>query len=99
MIKHLTTALLIGSAVSSLPWLLRGHGAFAFTELLLIPGLIFAVVLAGGNVHTYSLTVTFVASAGFYALLAYFYLRYHARNRTESQLASSSFASNESESF
>ena len=84
MLKRLTLALSIGSAVSALPWLLRGHDSFGFMQLLLIPGLIFAVVCAGGNVHTYSLTIAFVASAGFYALLVYFYLRYRAKNRTES---------------
>ena len=39
---------------------------------LMLPGLVLGVVLAGGNVHTYSLGVVEVANFFFYAALTYF---------------------------
>jgi hypothetical protein len=75
MIERLTAGLLVGGAATSIPWLLRNHEALWPVNFLTAPGMIVAVLLAGGNIHNYSLSLALVANVGLYALATYFFPR------------------------
>jgi len=70
-------ALLLGCAITALPFAVsrlnyEGLWLINFVEM---PGGIAAVLLSGGNIHTYSFTVMVVANASFYWLVLYLLLR------------------------
>jgi hypothetical protein len=75
VIERLTVGLLVGGAATSIPWLLRNHEALWPANFLTAPGMVVAVLLAGGNIHNYSLNIALVANVGLYASATYFFLR------------------------
>ena len=74
-LRHMVISLITGGSITSLPWLARNHEELWPINLLDLPGGIVAVMLAGGNIHTYSLTVLLVGNVAFYAGVVYFCLR------------------------
>src|SRR5882724_5050301 len=86
-VKRSVVSLLLGSGFALLPVLFETfpvllpsspfgqtiQQAFGFLSL---PGLIVAVVLAGGSVHTYSLPVVIVMNVLVYSLIVYIVLRW-----------------------
>jgi hypothetical protein len=69
--RRLIVGIIAGFAITSLPWLARNHESLRFINFLDLPGGIIAVLLAGGNVHNYSLAVLLAANVGFYASVKY----------------------------
>lgn len=74
--RQVALGIVVGGAVTSLPWLvskLNYEGLWPL-NFLWFPGLIAAVALSG-NVHTYSFTMALAVSLIFYASLTYLILR------------------------
>jgi hypothetical protein len=69
-------AAIIGSAITSLPWLVSKADVDWLwgVDLLLMPGMVVGLAISR-NVHTYSLPVVLVASGVSYSWLAYLLLR------------------------
>ena len=76
MAWQLSLGLIVGGAVTSLPWLVSKMNIEALwpVNLLLTPGTVVAVVLSG-NVHDYSMTLVLAVNVAIYALLTYVFLR------------------------
>jgi hypothetical protein len=72
---RLIVGIMAGCAITSLPWLARNHESLRFLNFVDLPGGIIAVLLAGGNIHNYSLTVLLVANVGFYTAITHLCLR------------------------
>ena len=72
-------SLLIGIGATCIPsvwgWLSDGLGIYPMgltvANIILMPGLAVALVVGGGNVHTFSLGVVLVSNAAIYAVIAY----------------------------
>jgi hypothetical protein len=79
MALRLSVALMVGSAVTSLPWLASKINAEVLwpTAFLWTPGTMVALVLSG-NVHDYSMTVLVAVNVIFYASVTYLFL--HVKN-------------------
>ena len=60
-----------------MPWLVSklGYEALAPVNFVMLPGGIVALILNGGNVHTYSLTIVVAANVILYAVGTYLVLR------------------------
>lgn len=76
MARQLALGIIVGCAVSSVPWLVSklNYERLWPLNFLDLPGLIASVALSG-NVHTYSMTLALVINATFYASLTYLFLR------------------------
>ena len=78
--KRTIGAVGVATAMSSLPFVFERlpiqPSLDAYIQpcvgFLMLPGLILSVILAGGNVHTYSLGVVEVTNFCFYGLVTYF---------------------------
>lgn len=68
---------MVGGAVTTLRWLASklDYEALWPVNFVMIPGGIVALILSGGNVHTYSLTVLITANVILYATATYLVLR------------------------
>jgi hypothetical protein len=75
-IRRWFIGLLVGSAITSLPWLVSKLDFEALwpINLVMIPGILVAIVSAG-NVHTYNELVLLIANTAFYAAGTYLVLR------------------------
>jgi hypothetical protein len=73
MIRRLILGLLIGSAITAVPLAVGrlGYEVLWPVNVLWLPGAIVAVLLSGGNIHTYSFTVLIVANVSSYTLIGY----------------------------
>ncbi len=80
--KRIYVAVLIGLGLSLVPALLSHITSnakhvdllFQWMGIILLPGLLVALPLSGGNIHDPNLVVATVASALFYSVLFYFLL-------------------------
>jgi hypothetical protein len=73
--RYVVVGLVVGCAITALPWLARNHETLWPINFLELPGAIVAVLLAGGNIHNYSFTVLLLANIVFYAGITYLCLR------------------------
>ena len=92
-VKRSVVSLIIGSGLALLPFLFEtfpvlwpspplDEAVQMALGFLSLPGLIVGAALAGGNVHTYSLSVVVAVNLLFYTLIAYTALRWrHNRHR------------------
>lgn len=79
ILKQLVLALLVGSAIASLPWLAslaENDSLNAAASLLLLPGMIVGIVAGGGRVHNTNWTVTLWATYMFWTASVYFFMRW-----------------------
>jgi hypothetical protein len=84
VITRLVAALLIGCAVTSLPWLASmtdNEALLTTVSLLYLPGMFVGMLVGHGGVHDASWPAVLVASALFWAWIAYLSLRWQ-RHRT-----------------
>src|SRR5579863_2873889 len=82
IIYQLVGALLIGCAVTSLPWLAgmtSNEALQSGVSLLLLPGMFVGLLVGHGGVHDASWPAVLVGSAIFWAWIAYLCLRWTAR--------------------
>ena len=68
---------LAGGAITALPWIVSklGYEALWPVNFVMLPGGIVALILNGGNVHTYSLKVVIAANVILYSAGTYLVLR------------------------
>ena len=76
MARRLSWGLIVGGAVTSLPWLVSKTNIEPLwpVNLLLAPGTGVALLLSG-NAHDYNMTLVLAVNVAFYALLTYSLLR------------------------
>jgi hypothetical protein len=77
-------ALLIGCAITSLPWLTSMTNNDALqtgVSVLLLPGIIVGLLVGHGGMHDASWPATLVASGIFWAGMAYLSLRWYSKRR------------------
>jgi hypothetical protein len=72
-IIRLILGLLVGAAVTSLPWLVSRLGIESLwpINILHMPGTIVALIFSGWNVHTYDFSLLLAANVVFYTGLTY----------------------------
>lgn len=83
MIRRIALGLLVGGVITSVPWLVNKLDieALSLVNSLDMPGAIVAIVLSGGNIHTYSLPVLLSANVLCYALAVFVWLRRKSKPR------------------
>jgi len=69
--------LIVGGAVTSLPWLASqlNRDDFWPVNLFLAPGMVVCLVMSAGNVHDYSLAVVLIANIFLYAVATFLALK------------------------
>src|SRR5262245_52160521 len=78
-LKRAIASFVVGALIASLPFVferlvtqLPGDGYLqSGLGFLMLPGLILGVIVSGGNVHTYSLSIVEVSNFLFYGALTY----------------------------
>ena len=92
-VKRSVVSLILGGGLALLPWLFETFPALWPSPplddkvqwvlgFLSLPGLVVGVVLAWGNVHTYSLPVVVAINALAYSLITYAVLRWRHNRHT-----------------
>jgi len=86
---NLVSSVAIGCAVASLPWLAsltNMDSLLDYLSLILLPGMIVGMAMGGGGVHNPNWTATLVATAIFWAWIAYMFIRWLGRRKAATQL-------------
>ena len=96
--KRVVVSLILGGGLALLPWLFetfpvlwpsppldeKVQWALGFLSL---PGLIMGIVLAGGNIHTYSPSVVFGTNVLAYTVIVYLMLRWQHNHKANTTAA------------